>query len=141
MMLTTANPTATATVTVTDSVEDTLATAMAAFDANGSQGPVLVPATPAGLEAITLLSQVGLSVTATAVKDTSTGMLAAIAGADYLQMDIQDLRAQGVDPLEAIASLAAMLLATSSPATLLATGWTDTATARAAEAAGAIAAS
>ena len=135
MMLTTTNPTA----TVTDSVEDALATAMAAFDANGSQGPVLVPATPEGLEAITLLSEVGLSVTATAVTDTSTGMLAGMAGADYLQMDIQDLRAQGVDPLEAIASLAAMLLATGSSATVLATGWTDSATARAAEAAGAIA--
>ena len=102
---------------------------------------MLVPATPAGLEAITLLSQVGVSVTATAVTDTSTGMLAHMAGADYLQMDIQDLRAQGVDPLEAIASLAAMLLATSSSATVLATGWIDTATAQAAEAAGAIAAS
>jgi transaldolase len=137
MMLTTTNPTA----TVTDSVEDTLAKAMATFDAKGSQGPLLVPATPAGLEAITLLSGLGLSVTATAVTDTSTGILASMAGADYLQMDIQDLRAAGVDPLEAIASLAAMLLATGSSATVLATGWTDSAIARAAEAAGAIAVS
>ena len=69
MMLTTANPTA----PITDSVEDILARAMAAFDATGSQGPVLVPATPAGLEAITLLSQAGVSVTATEVTGTSTG--------------------------------------------------------------------
>lgn len=136
--------TATTTAITTHNTEDVeliLAAALAAYEANGSQGSLPVPATPAGIEAITVLSEVGLQVTATGVTSTSQGMLASLAGAEFLQMDLGELSAAGVEPMEAIASLAAMLTVTDSSSAVLATGWQDAATARAAELAGAVAAS
>ena len=64
----------------------------------GSETYIKIPVSPAGLPAIKALAAEGAKITATAVYTTVQGMLAALAGADYIAVYFNRIEQIGEDP-------------------------------------------
>lgn len=66
---------------------------------------IKVPVTPAGLEAIHLLSNLGIPTMGTAVFSSKQAFLAALAGADYIAPYIGRIEKEGANPWELLMSV------------------------------------
>ncbi len=66
---------------------------------------IKIPATAAGIAAMKAMSAEGVKVTATATFSAMQGMLAALAGAEYIAVFFNRLQAQGGDPRAVISGL------------------------------------
>ena len=105
---------------VSDSTAGILAEAEQNRAKLGEEVYIKVPVSPAGLPAIKALAQKGARVTATAVYTALQGMLAAMAGAEYIAVYFNRIEKMEGDPDRVIREIAAFLEAGRSDAKILA---------------------
>lgn len=100
---------------------------------------VKVPTTEPGLQAMRLLHEEGIRVTATAVYSTIQGILAVAAGADYVAPYVNRMESLGIDTAATLKALASFIERDGSNCTILAASFKNAAQISAAFEAGATA--
>ena len=75
----------------------------------GEETYIKIPVTPAGLPAVKSLSEAGANVTATAVYTSLQGMMAVMAGANYIAVYFSRIEKMGGDPERVIRELVAFI--------------------------------
>lgn len=94
---------------VSNTTREILAEAERIWQQLGSETYIKIPVSPAGLPAIKALAAEGAKITATAVYTTVQGMLAALAGADYIAVYFNRIEQMEEDPERVIRELSAFL--------------------------------
>ncbi|MGE4584468.1 MAG: fructose-6-phosphate aldolase [Sphaerochaeta sp.] len=97
-----------------------LAEAEKILDKLGSTTYIKIPVTEAGLQAIRILSERGVNVTATAIYTTLQGMLAMLSGARYLAVYYNRMLNIDIDAAKVIKELSSLLWANSGNCQVLA---------------------
>lgn len=85
----------------------------------GPETYIKVPVNPEGIKAIQVLKEAGHSVTATAICSAQQGLMAAVAGADYVVPYVNRIAELNVDAIALVAELASFLASQQLPTEIL----------------------